>query len=52
MGLLVLTRSLAKISEKLMGTTCTLRWRSEQESELVWTVNPTHRSRAVCRIRS
>ena len=25
-----------------MGTTCTLRWRSEQDRELVWTVNPTH----------
>jgi trehalose utilization protein len=32
----------SKIFQKLMGTTCTLRWRSEQDRELVWTVNPTH----------
>ena len=25
-----------------MGTTCTLRWRSEHDRELVWTVDPTH----------
>jgi len=25
-----------------MGTSCTLRWRSEQDRELVWTVDPTH----------
>jgi trehalose utilization protein len=25
-----------------MGTTCTLRWRSERDRELVWTVAPTH----------
>jgi trehalose utilization protein len=31
-----------KIFGKLMGTTCTLRWRSEQDRELVWTVEPTH----------
>jgi trehalose utilization protein len=28
--------------DQLMGTTCTLRWRSEADRELVWTVNPTH----------
>ena len=32
----------SKIFGKLMGTTCTLRWRSEQDRELVWTVDPTH----------
>ena len=32
----------SKIFGKLMGTSCTLRWRSEQDRELVWTVNPTH----------
>ena len=25
-----------------MGTSCTLRWRSEHDRELVWTVDPTH----------
>jgi trehalose utilization protein len=43
MGLLVLhSGHWSKIFQKLMGTTCTLRWRSEQDRELVWTVNPTH----------
>ena len=43
MGLLVLhSGHWSKIFGKLMGTTCTLRWRSEQDRELVWTVNPTH----------
>ncbi len=32
----------SKIFGRLMGTTCTLRWRSEQDRELVWTVDPTH----------
>lgn len=27
---------------KLMGTTCSLRWRSEHDREVVWTVDPTH----------
>ncbi|MFB9375881.1 ThuA domain-containing protein [Kineococcus gynurae] len=27
---------------RLMGTSCTLRWRSEHDRELVWTVDPTH----------
>ncbi|HEX8510716.1 MAG TPA: ThuA domain-containing protein [Propionibacteriaceae bacterium] len=43
MGLLVLhSGHWSKIFGRLMGTTCTLRWRSEQDRELVWTVNPTH----------
>jgi trehalose utilization protein len=27
---------------KLMGTTCSLRWRSEHDREVIWTVDPTH----------
>lgn len=43
MGLLVLhSGHWSKIFGKLMGTTCTLRWRSERDRELVWTVDPTH----------
>jgi trehalose utilization protein len=43
LGLIVLhSGHWSKIFGRLMGTTCTLRWRSEQDRELVWTVNPTH----------
>ena len=43
LGLVVLhSGHWSKIFGELMGTTCTLRWRSEQDRELVWTVNPTH----------
>jgi trehalose utilization protein len=43
LGLLVLhSAHWSKIFGKLMGTTCTLRWRSEQDRELVWTVDATH----------
>ncbi|WP_089773126.1 ThuA domain-containing protein [Ruania alba] len=43
MGLLVLhSGHWSKIFGKLMGTSCTLRWRSEEDRELVWTVDPTH----------
>ncbi|GAB7191013.1 trehalose utilization protein ThuA [Kineococcus sp. NUM-3379] len=43
MGLLVLhSGHWSKIFQRLMGTTCTLRWRSERDRELVWTVDPTH----------
>ncbi|MET4621962.1 trehalose utilization protein [Arthrobacter sp. 2762] len=43
MGLIVLhSGHWSKIFTKLMGTTCTLRWRSEHDRELVWTVDPTH----------
>ncbi len=43
MGLVVLhSGHWSKIFIKLMGTSCTLRWRDEHDRELVWTVNPTH----------
>ncbi|MEB8336915.1 ThuA domain-containing protein [Streptomyces endophyticus] len=43
MGLVVLhSGHWSKIFVKLMGTSCTLRWRSERDRELVWTVDPTH----------
>jgi trehalose utilization protein len=43
MGLVVLhSGHWSKIFGRLMGTTCTLRWRSEHDRELVWTVDPTH----------
>ncbi|MCW4457101.1 ThuA domain-containing protein [Microbacterium sp. MPKO10] len=43
MGLLVLhSGHWSKIFGKLMGTSCTLRWRSEEDREIVWTVNPSH----------
>lgn len=43
MGLVVLhSGHWSKIFGKLMGTTCTLRWRAEHDRELVWTVDPTH----------
>src|SRR2546430_15325242 len=34
----------SKIYRSLMGTSCTLRWRSDPggEREVVWTLNPTH----------
>jgi trehalose utilization protein len=43
MGLIVLhSGHWSKIFTTLMGTTCTLRWRSDNDRELVWTVDPTH----------
>ncbi|MEJ3651662.1 ThuA domain-containing protein [Actinomycetes bacterium KLBMP 9759] len=43
MGLLVLhSGHFSKIFIRLMGTTCSLRWRNEHDRELVWTVDPTH----------
>lgn len=43
MGLVVLhSGHWSKVFMSLMGTTCTLRWRSEHDRELVWTINPTH----------
>lgn len=43
MGLIVLhSAHFSKIFKRLMGTTCSLKWRNEAERELVWTVNPTH----------
>jgi trehalose utilization protein len=43
MGILVLhSGHYSKIFKRLMGTTCSLKWRSAAERELVWTVAPTH----------
>jgi trehalose utilization protein len=43
MGLVVLhSAHWSKIFKRLMGTTCSLRWRSDSERELVWTVDPGH----------
>ncbi|MHA4817287.1 ThuA domain-containing protein [Streptomyces aculeolatus] len=43
MGLIVLhSAHWSKIFTKLMGTTCTLRWRAADDRELVWTVDPAH----------
>jgi trehalose utilization protein len=32
----------SKIFTRLMGTTCSLKWRGDGERELVWTVDPRH----------
>ena len=43
MGLIVLhSGHFSKIFRRLMGTTCSLKWRNEGERELVWTVAPRH----------
>ena len=43
MGLLVLhSGHYAKIFRRLLGTSCSLRWRNVGERELVWTVAPGH----------
>ena len=43
MGLVVLhSGHWSTIFRRLLGTTCTLSWRSEHDRELVWTVDPTH----------
>jgi trehalose utilization protein len=45
MGLVVLhSGHKSKIFQRLMGTTCNLRWRSDPggEREVIWTVNPSH----------
>jgi trehalose utilization protein len=43
MGLLALhSAHYSKIFIKLMGTTCSLAWRNSRETELVWTVLPSH----------
>lgn len=43
MGLIVLhSGHYSKIFKRLMGTTCSLGWRNDGESELVWTVAPEH----------
>jgi trehalose utilization protein len=43
MGLLALhSAHYSKIFRRLLGTSCSLRWRNDGERELVWTVDPTH----------
>ncbi|GMK46794.1 MULTISPECIES: ThuA domain-containing protein [Paenibacillus] len=43
MGLIVLhSGHRSKIFQKLMGTTCDLKWRSDAEREVLWVVNPAH----------
>ncbi|GHF26587.1 ThuA domain-containing protein [Pseudolysinimonas yzui] len=43
MGLLVLhSGHFSKIFIRLMGTTCSLDWRSADDQELIWTVAPGH----------
>ncbi|GAB3396348.1 trehalose utilization protein ThuA [Humibacter soli] len=43
MGIIVLhSGHHSKIFKRLMGTTCSLRWRNDGDQELVWTVAPRH----------
>jgi trehalose utilization protein len=43
MGLVVLhSGHYSKIFRRLLGTSCSLRWRNVGERELVWTVDPAH----------
>lgn len=43
MGLIVLhSGHYSKIFRKLMGTTCSLRWREAGENERLWVIDPTH----------
>ena len=43
MGIIVLhSGHYSKVFRKLMGTTCSLRWRNDGDREVVWTVDPTH----------
>jgi len=43
MGLLALhSAHYSKIFTRLLGTSCSLRWRNAAERELVWTVDPAH----------
>jgi len=43
MGLIVLhSGHYSKIFKRLMGTTCSLKWREAGERERVWTVDPSH----------
>jgi trehalose utilization protein len=43
MGLLVLhSGHYSKPFQRLLGTSCSLRWRNDGERELVWTVDPAH----------
>jgi trehalose utilization protein len=43
MGLIALhSAHYSKILQRLLGTSCSLRWRNDGERELVWTVDPEH----------
>jgi trehalose utilization protein len=43
MGMIVLhSGHYSKIFRRLMGTTCSLRWRNDGDREIVWTVAPRH----------
>jgi trehalose utilization protein len=43
MGLIVLhSGHYSKVFQRLLGTSCSLRWRNAGERELVWTVAPSH----------
>lgn len=43
MGLIALhSAHFSKIFKRLMGTTCSLDWRSENDREMLWTVAPGH----------
>jgi trehalose utilization protein len=43
MGLIALhSAHESKLFKRLLGTSCSLRWRNEGERELVWTVDPAH----------
>src|SRR4051812_30496018 len=43
MGLIALhSAHYAKVFGRLLGTSCSLRWRNDGERELVWTVDPAH----------
>jgi trehalose utilization protein len=42
-GLLALhSAHYSRIFQRLLGTSCSLRWRNDGERELVWTVDPAH----------
>ena len=42
-GLIVLhSGHFSKIFQRLMGTTCNLKWREANETERIWVVNPAH----------
>ncbi|MEU1973469.1 ThuA domain-containing protein [Microbacterium sp. NPDC019599] len=43
MGIIVLhSGHFSKIFQRLMGTSCVLRWRNGDDRELVWTIAPSH----------
>jgi trehalose utilization protein len=43
MGLLALhSAHYSKVFQRLLGTSCSLRWRNDGERELVWTIDPAH----------